>query len=454
MKLVAAWFCLVGFVTVQTSLRELGVQTETPEKFSMRVVTAGLFDPWEILIGPDGRLWVTVRAAHTILRIDPATGATTTLVTIADAHHSSTQDGLLGLALHPGFMKNRGVDFAYVSFVYDTDPGPGVTRRMKLRRYTFDAATASLGKGADLLSDLPSSIDHSGGRLAMSPDQKLILTLGDLGGNQGGHGLECSPIRAQDLPTAEQVSAKDWTTYQGKILRINLDGSIPADNPVLAGARSHVFSYGHRNPQGLAFGPRGDLYASEHGPSTDDELNLIDSGKNYGWPHVAGVRDDRGYVYANWSASTPTPCASLISGNFDPFSAPSSVPRQKETDWSHPDFVAPLRTFFSVGPGYRFDQGNAAIAPSGIDVYSSTAIPGWADSVLMTSLLRSTIFRVKLDQAGKAAVGTSLAYFQTENRYRDVAISPDGRTIYVSVDNYPPKENPGSILAFSYQGPK
>jgi len=453
MKLLAIWVCVLGFVTVQTSLRELGVQTEPPEKFSMRVVVAGLFDPWEILIGPDGRLWVTVRAAHTILRIDPATGTTTTLVTIADAHHSGTQDGLLGLVLHPGFMKNRGVDFAYVSFIYDIDPGPAVDRRMKLRRYTFDAATGTLGKGLDLLSDLPSSIDHSAGRLAIGLDQKLFLTLGDLGANQGGHGLQCNPDRAQDLPTAEQVSAKDWTAYQGKILRINLDGSIPADNPVLAGARSHVFSYGHRNPQGLAFGPRGDLYASEHGPSTDDELNLIKSGKNYGWPHVAGDRDDRGYVYANWSASAPTPCASLNFGNFDPFSAPSSVPRQKETDWSHPDFVAPLRTFFSVGPG-PFSQGNPVIAPSGIDVYSSTAIPGWADSVLITSLLRSAIIRVKLDQTGQAAVGASLAYFQTQNRYRDLAISPDGRTIYVSVDNYPPKDNPGSILAFSYQGPK
>lgn len=116
--------------------------------------------------------------------------------------------------------------------------------------------------------------------------------------------------------------------------------------------------------------------------------------------------------------------------------------------------MAPLRTFFTVGPDYPFSQGNAVIAPSGIDVYSSPAIPGWADSVLMTSLLRSTIIRVKLDQAGEAAVGASLAYFQTQNRYRDVAISPDGRTIYVSVDNYPPKDNPGSILAFSYQGPK
>ena len=448
MKIAAAVF-VVAFLAVQTPLGEFGVQIETPEKFSMRVVTRDLWDPWEILFGPDGHLWVTIRAKHEVLRIDPATGSAKTLVTVTDAHHSDSQDGLLGLTLHPAFIKNRGLDFAYVSFVYDVDPGPRTARKLKLRRYTYDAATGSLGQGVDVLSDLPSSNDHSGGRLAISADQKLLLTVGDLAANHLGH--HCEPNRAQELPTASQIGAKDWTAYQGKILRINLDGSIPADNPVLGGVRSHVFSYGHRNPQGLAFGPRGDLYAAEHGPSTDDELNLIRSGKNYGWPQVAGHRDDHRYVYANWSASAPQPCASL---NFDPLSAPASVPQQRETSWSHPDFVPPLRTFFTVGPEYTFAKGNAVIAASGMDLYASPAIPGWGNSMLVTSLLRGTIFRVKLDEKGEAAVGPSLAYFQTDNRYRDLAISADGRTIFVSIDNYPPRDHPGAILAFTYQGPK
>src|SRR4029079_12218968 len=127
------------------------------------------------------------------------------------------------------------------------------------------------------------------------------------------------------------ISARDWKTYQGKVLRLNLDGSIPSDNPVLNGVRSHIYSYGHRNPQGIVFGPDGTLYESEHGPDTDDEVNVIEAGKNYGWPFVAGYRDDNVYVWANWPASTPAPCASLT---FNPHRIPASVPQQHETAWN------------------------------------------------------------------------------------------------------------------------
>jgi hypothetical protein len=82
-------------------------------------------------------------------------------------------------------------------------------------------------------------------------------------------------------------------------------------NPIIAGVRSHIYSYGHRNPQGLAFAPDGKLYESEHGPNTDDEVNVIRAGGNYGWPHVAGYQDDQSYAYANWSASKGVPCESL-----------------------------------------------------------------------------------------------------------------------------------------------
>jgi hypothetical protein len=117
---------------------------------------------------------------------------------------------------------------------------------------------------------------------------------------------------------------------------MTLDGAIPADNPSIAGVRSHVYTYGHRNIQGLVFGPDGTLYASEHGPSTDDEVNRLVAGRNYGWPHVAGFNDDRSYVYANWSKSAPDPCASL---KFSSLDVPSSVPATKESAWSHPDFT-------------------------------------------------------------------------------------------------------------------
>ena len=157
--------------------------------------------------------------------------------------------------------------------------------------------------------------------------------------------------------------------------RVNVDGSIPADNPVLNGVRSHVFSYGHRNPQGLAFGPDGRLYESEHGQDTDDEVNRIEAGRNYGWPLIAGYKDDQYYTYANWSASAPTPCSSLDYGR----NIPSTVPQTKESGREPRGFHAAVETFFTVPSTHDTRAlGNATAALAGLDVYTSSAIPAGA----------------------------------------------------------------------------
>ena len=209
----------------------------------------------------------------------------------------------MGMALHPDLLRSRGRDYVYLAYTYDADPGAGTTRRMRVRRYTYAAAAQTLSDPVDLIDNLPAHDDHGGGRLVIGPDGKLYLSRGDQGSNWLAN--YCNAIHSQDLPTAADVAARDWTNYQGKILRMELDGAIPADNPTIGGVRSHIYSYGFRNPQGLTFGSTGLLYASEHGPSTDDEIDLVQAGKNYGWPHVAGFNDDRAYVYANWSASAP-----------------------------------------------------------------------------------------------------------------------------------------------------
>ena len=144
---------------------------------------------------------------------------------------------------------------------------------MKIRRYTYVRGARRLTEPKNLITGMPASNDHNSGRLVLGPDRKLYYTIGDQGNNQFDN--FCTPIRSQDLPTATQVAGRDWQTYQGKILRLNTDGSIPADNPTFGGVRSHVFSYGHRNAQGIVFGPGGLLYSVEHGPKSDDELNLI-----------------------------------------------------------------------------------------------------------------------------------------------------------------------------------
>lgn len=448
--LLAALAALWLQAAPQTPSADEVVTPTGPEAFDMRIASTGLTNPWQMRWGPEGFIWVTERTAGRITRVDPATGARRVAVDIPEAIQRHTQDGVLGLALSPTLSTPAGPHTVYVAFTYDADPGPAEVRRLKVRRYTYSAATAILSQPVDIIEGLPAGNDHISGRLAFGTDGKLYLTLGDQG--LGQLAAYCEPIHAQDLPTAAEIQQRDWHSYVGKILRINLDGSIPTDNPLIAGVRSHVFSYGHRNAQGLAVAPNGRIYASEHGPSMDDELNVIRAGGNYGWPYVAGYQDDRVYVYADWSRSAPQPCASLP---WDAIVAPSSVPQQKESAWSSPDFVPPIRTFFTVSAAYSFSaQGNAVIAPSGIAVYSSpTGIPGWTDSVLVTSLTRGAVYRVKLDASGAAATGPSLEYFKTLSRYRDVLVSPDGRTIYLATDSTS-KEHPGAIVAFTFRAPR
>jgi PQQ-dependent dehydrogenase (s-GDH family) len=293
------------------------------------------------------------------------------------------------------------------------------------------------------------------GRLVTGPDRTLYLSIGDLGANFGQN--RCLPNRAQALPTGAQVRARDWSAYAGKILRIALDGSIPSDNPSIDGVRSHVFSYGHRNTLGLAFGPGGRLYASEHGPDTDDEVNLIEAGRNYGWPHVAGFRDDRGYVYANWSASSPQPCASLPGRG----AVPASVPTQIESAWTHPQFTPPLRTFFTFDSvAAARAAGGGTIAPGGLDVHTGSGVSGWGDSLLVLSMLKGVVYRVPLAADGRSVQEPPTEVFKSTNRYRDIALHPNGRVFYLATDPTgrtadengaatTTLANPGSVLEFT-----
>ena len=458
-------FALVGSASI--SLRTgLSAQTgqnaaATSHAFSTRVVTTGLEGPWELSWGPDARLWVTERTGKRVTRINPADGSKAVALTIPDVHQSVAQDGLLGMALHPELLRGTGADYVYVYLTYVVNPPPEVLRRGVIRRYTYDAATQTMKSPVDLLTGLPVHNDHVSGRLALGPDLKLYLSVGDQGSNFGRN--NCITNRAQQVPSASEVADRDWMKYQGKLLRVNLDGTIPSDNPTIAGVRSHIYSYGHRNIQGITFGPDGKVYTAEHGPSTDDELNLIRAGKNYGWPNVAGYNDDRAYVYGNWSAASS--CSTLT---FSAVTVPPEVPQQKESAWHHADFTPPLKTFFTVDNGYDLQaRGSATIAPSGLKLYAggANAIPGWANSLLLVALKAGRVYRMKLSGDGASIVGDAEEVFKTVNRYRDVAFAPDGRRIYLATDPTgrttdsagiitTALENGGSILEFSYQEPR
>ncbi|WP_216320448.1 glucose/sorbosone family PQQ-dependent dehydrogenase [Deinococcus aestuarii] len=430
------------------------------EPFTLRVVTTGLEMPWELTLGPDGQLWVTERLGKRVVRVDPTTGQRSVAVTIPDALAGGQHQGVLGMALHPDLLQGQGRDWVYVAYTSGTAEAP----TKKIVRYTFDRASGQLTSPSTVIDRLPAGSDHNAGRLKIGPDGKLYFTMGDLGHNQFANA--CKPITSQVLPSAAEIQAGNWVNYTGKTLRLNLDGSIPGDNPSLGGVVSHVFTVGHRNPQGIDFSRQGVLYSSEQGPNTDDEVNILEAAGNYGWPHVVGYQDDQAYVYGNWSAAPN--CASLT---WEPYTIPDSVPQTRETAFSAPNLKDALITLWTVPGGHDFTDTpipntnlyRPNMAPSSIEVYENAGIPGWNRSLLVPSLKHGAIYRVPIMPSGLNTRGEAIKTLPTNNRYRDTAVSNDGRTIYVITDsagqmlgqdNQPVTEltNPGSVLAFTYTG--
>ncbi len=451
------------------------------KKFSKRVITSGLAGPWELAWGPDSKLWVTERSGKRVTRIDPESGARTVAVTIEEVSAPGGQDGLLGMTFHPELLKGTGNDFVYLYYTYvdrQKEPVPYVAdpdspfRHLyaKLVRFRYDSVQAKLVDPVELIKGFPAGNDHVAGRLKFGPDSKLYLTLGDRGHNQLGN--FCKAIESQRLPTRQELAASSYISYVGKSLRINLDGSIPADNPKLNGVVSHVYTYGHRNPQGLDFAPDGTLYSSEHGPKTDDEVNVLRKGGNYGWPHIAGYRDNKAFEYARW-ADARTPCSQL---KFSDLAIHPDVPRATESSFRK-KIVEPLATLFTVPTGFHFSAPACngvdyicwpTIGVSSVEHYEAGAngIPGWDRVLLVPALKRGSLYVVMLKPDGKSAAGPIYRFFNTENRYRDTAVSPDRRTLFVATDAgglaesrtggvTRNMENDGAILAFSYmsEGP-
>jgi len=465
-------------LTLVSALREPSLQAQdSPDtvirgtkRFDRRVVIAGLSNPWEITLGPDGMMWVTERTGKRVTRVNPETGEKKVALTIEEASAPGGQDGVIGLALGES-------NYVYVSYTYqDRTKGPDLRvsdpaspyRHLyaKVVRYTFDAASGTLGQPQAILTGLPAGNDHNALRLKIGPDGKLYLTVGDQGNNQLGN--FCHPVLSQRLPTKKEIAQADYAAYEGKSLRINLDGSIPTDNPKLKGVVSHVFTYGHRNIQGIDFGPDGTLYAAEHGPKTDDEINILKSGGNYGWPNVAGLRDNKAYEFARW-AEAKTPCSQL---KFSDLAIHPSVPRQPETAYKK-KLVEPIATLFTVPTGFNFEDPACAginyicwptVGISSVEYFGNgAAIPGWDHVLLITTLKRGSLYVLPLTGDKQKAAGHMHRYFQTENRYRDTAVSKDGKTIYIATDSGGMGESlsggattkmadQGAIVAYTYAG--
>ncbi|MBI5134612.1 PQQ-dependent sugar dehydrogenase [Candidatus Uhrbacteria bacterium] len=239
----------------QTPSIDTNDQQKAPE-----VIAKNLSIPWGIAFLPDGKLLVTQRAGQLLLIDDQST-----VIPVEGVAHRG-EGGLLGLALHPEFEKNK---FLYLYLT--SQSGGGLINRVE--RYQLDGKT--LKDRQVILDRIPGASNHDGGRLAFGPDGMLYITTGD---------------------AQKSNLAQDKNSLAGKILRVKDDGTLPSDNPF----GNAVYSYGHRNVQGIAWDMQGKLWATEHGRSGIqsglDEVNRITKGANYGWPTIQGDQKHEGMV--------------------------------------------------------------------------------------------------------------------------------------------------------------
>jgi glucose/arabinose dehydrogenase len=274
--------------------------------------------------------------------------------------------------------------------VYNYTQGNNVKERLSM----FDWDGTALVNEVQLINAIGGNSIHNGSRLVISQDQKIIMSTGDTG--DGG------------------VSSQDMNSLNGKILRINLDGSIPSDNPDPA---SYVYSFGHRNCQGLAVGPTGIIYASEHGQNNSDEFNIIEAGRNYGWPTVQGA------------------CNTTNEINY----CTANNVKEPLIEWS------PCR------------------AVNGIEYYNHPSIPEWNNCILMAVLgglnsnyERMTVLHLSADGQSLTTADVSGsnsnadAFFQSFNkRLRDICVNPHDGSVYVALNGAQyPGAGPNTIKKF------
>jgi glucose/arabinose dehydrogenase len=402
-------------------LSQTFVRSELPTALSV---------PWEITYGPDNYLWITELGGN-VSRVNPLNGSKQNIYTAPDyfggsplenhtaCFNPSMGSGTLGLALNPDFL-NPANAFIYFVHSYNAGSLAAPQTKFKIKRLAWNHETQTVVEAVDIVSDLPSSFDHLGGRLMIIEQEGipyLFLTIGDNGISETN-----SPDCYADQSLNPNVQAQNPVTKNGKIHRFNLDGSVPADNPI---AGNSFYTRGHRNPQGLMYNSSMNLiYSVEHGDRTDDEINILYRGMNYGWKYVRGYHTDSNapgevdYIL-NYQPHPQIENDSLVQAFYSWCAVPLSA-SSNNADW-------------------------CTVAPSDGIYYGSTAIPQWHNSLLVVTLKDGVdtdmeVYQFKLLHNGQLAPSTSenpnpKKFFgedQTLNgRLRDICISPDGRTIYL-----------------------
>ncbi len=335
-------------------LKETVVQT--------RVIAKNLEIPWDIDMDYKGKLWFSERNGN-IKTLDPETGEINLVHTIEEVYESIDNSGLHAMALHPQFPL---VPYVFVNYTYELFGA-------RLVRLTYSMQSGKFVDTTHLIQNIPANITHNGSRIIFENDSIMYIALGD-----GFTGVE----------------PQQYTSNAGKILRMTIDGEVPIDNPF---PNSYTWSLGHRNPQGLSFGKNGYLYSSEHGVATDDELNLIERGRNYGWPKVEGF------------------CDFISEQAF----CDSADVREPLLSWTPTE------------------------APCGLAYFDHPSIPEWSGSLLQTFLKNKELTQIKLSDDGRRVISQEdyLDRLNSEGkkvgvygRLRDVFVAPNGK-IYLATSN-------------------
>ncbi|HTN46384.1 MAG TPA: PQQ-dependent sugar dehydrogenase [Flavipsychrobacter sp.] len=322
--------------------------------YAIREVKGGLFIPWEMVEAPDGTIWFTQRHGA-LSRLDPVSGQLKQLIFETQVV-SQGEGGMLGLDLHPNFPATPDV---YCVYNYNNSSG---NYRQKLVVYTYNIAADTLIYKNTIVDNITSNSIHNGSRLLIA-NNKLFVSIGD---------------------AANQALPQNITSLNGKILRYNLDGSIPGDNPI---SGSPVWSWGHRNPQGFTM-MGNKMVSSEHGPNNDDEINIIESGRNYGWPTVQG--------YCN----TP---AEMVFCNDSNVYEPAIA-------WT------------------------PTLAVCGIAFNTHPLFPQWQNKLLMTTLKDQTLYILGFNTSQDSVVAVDTVTDLKYGRLRDVLVTTNGK-IYISTSN-------------------